>query len=158
MSSEIQPTVKVSMMIRRPAAQVYDAFIDPLVTTHFWFTKSSGKLEEGQTVRWDWEMYGASTDVVVHELEANRRILISWSGSPHNLVEWVFTPRNENETMVTVTNWGFVGSSDEVLAEALDSMGGFSIVLCGAKAYLEHGLELNLIADKAPEHLVEGWR
>ena len=30
-------------------------------------------------------------------------------------------------------------------------MGGFSLVLANAKAYLEHGIKLNLIFDKAPD-------
>jgi uncharacterized protein (DUF2249 family) len=41
------------------------------------------------------------------------------------------------------------------VAQALDSTGGFSFVLAGVKAFLEHGIELNLIADHAPDALVE---
>jgi catechol 2,3-dioxygenase-like lactoylglutathione lyase family enzyme len=33
------------MLIRKPAAEVFEAFVDPDVTTHFWFTKGSGRLE-----------------------------------------------------------------------------------------------------------------
>lgn len=52
------PVVEAQMMIRKPAAEVVRAFIDPSITTHFWFTKSSGPLEVGKTVKWEWEMYG----------------------------------------------------------------------------------------------------
>ena len=34
---------------------------------------------------------------------------------------------------------------------ALDSMGGFSLVLAALKAWLEHGIALNLVADRNPE-------
>ena len=37
-----------------------------------------------------------------------------------------------------------------MVKEAIDSMQGFSLVLAGAKAFLEHGIELNLVADHAP--------
>jgi hypothetical protein len=40
--------------------------------------------------------------------------------------------------------------------EAIDSTGGFSFLLAGLKAFLEHGLELNLVADHNPGALVEG--
>jgi uncharacterized protein YndB with AHSA1/START domain len=50
-------------------------------------------LETGKTVRWDWEMYGASMDVKVKEIEENKRILIEWSSSP-TLVEWTFMREN----------------------------------------------------------------
>jgi hypothetical protein len=31
-------------------------------------------------------------------------------------------------------------------------------LLAGLKAYLEHGIELNLVEDHAPDALVERWR
>jgi uncharacterized protein YndB with AHSA1/START domain len=63
------PTVKVGMRIRRPPSEVFQAFVDPAVTTRFCFTKSSGKLAPGATVRWEWEMYGVSSEVSVKEFE-----------------------------------------------------------------------------------------
>jgi uncharacterized protein YndB with AHSA1/START domain len=141
------PIAKAEMLIRKPVEEVFQAFIDPAVTTKFWFTKSSGKLEAGRRVRWDWEMYGASADVDVKEVEENKRILIDFGST----VEWIFDPRTENETFVTIINSGFAGNADERVGQAIDSMGGFMIVLCGLKAYLEHGISLNLVADKAPD-------
>jgi hypothetical protein len=57
---------------------------------------------------------------------------------------------------VTITNHGFRGGDDEVVAQALDSMGGFTLVLAGAKALLEHGIELNLVADRHPQGFEAG--
>jgi uncharacterized protein YndB with AHSA1/START domain len=62
------PVAKTGMLIRRPVAEVFAAFIDPEITTTFWFTKSSGRLEPGKQVKWEWEMYGASTQVTVQVL------------------------------------------------------------------------------------------
>src|SRR5207247_2212758 len=50
---------KAQMVIRRPVADVFEAFVDPDVTTNFWFTKSSGRLLAGQRVTWTWESYDA---------------------------------------------------------------------------------------------------
>ena len=46
---------------------------------------------------------------------------------------------------------GFTGSDDEKVAQAMDSMGGFCHLLAGCKAFLEHGIELNLVADHNPD-------
>ena len=46
---------ETQMQIRKPAPEVFQAFIDPAITTNFWFTKSSGKLEVGKKIQWDWE-------------------------------------------------------------------------------------------------------
>lgn len=145
-----QPVVKAQMLIRRPVAEVFEAFVDPAVTTKFWFTKSSGKLEAGKEVRWEWEMYGVSTLVRVEILEPNERIRIHWD-EPACPVEWVFSPRPDGTTLVQISTWGFQGEGDQVVAAALDNMGGFSFVLAGLKAYLEHGIQLELIADHHPD-------
>ena len=67
---------KTEMLIRRPIAEVFEGFINPDITTKFWFTKSSGRLEPGRQIRWDWEMYNSGTDVNVKAVELNKRILV----------------------------------------------------------------------------------
>ena len=144
------PVMKTGMLIRKPADEVYEAFIEPKITTQFWFTKSSGRLDAGQPVKWEWEMYNASTMVTVKALEPGKRILIEWEArSGRHTVEWLFRPLAEG-TFVSITNEGFAGSGDAVAAEAMDSTQGFSLLLAGLKAYLEHGIRLNLVLDRKP--------
>jgi len=143
------PVVRAQMLIRRPVAEVFTAFVDPAITSRFWFTKSSGRLDAGATVRWDWEMAGVAADVTVTLLEPNRLIGIAW-GEPSTSVEWEFVPQGEAATLVRITNSGFAGSEAERTAQAIDAKGGFTCVLAAAKALLEHGIELNLVADQFP--------
>ena len=58
---------------------------------------------------------------------------------------------NPEGTLVTISNWGFSGTEEQVVNKAIDCMGGFSLVLAGLKAWLEHKVELNLVADHHPE-------
>ena len=148
------PVAKAEMLIRRPPAEVFEAFIDPAITTRFWFTKSTGRLEPGKHIKWSWEMYEISVDVEVKEIEPNKRILIEWGehGSM-TTVEWIFTPYKDDKTYVTITNSGFHGDGDKVVSDALDSKGGFTWVLAGLKAFLERNIELNAIADAFPKGL-----
>lgn len=143
---------EAAMLIRKPIAEVFAAFVDPGITTKFWFTKSSGKLEPGARVQWDWEMYGASTQVDVKVVEPNERIVIEWDvdDSP-TTVEWRFAPHADDTTFVSITNSGFQGDGDAVIAGALDSSSGFALVLAGLKAFLEHGIELDLVGDRFPD-------
>lgn len=140
------PVVRAQMLIRKPANEVYDAFVDPAHTTHFWFTKSTGRLDAHPQVTWTWEMYGVSAQVNVKILEPDRRIVVDWGTT----VEWLFEPYGPDATLVKITNSGFLGDGDALVAQALDAMGGFTSLLAGAKAYLEHGLALNLVADHHP--------
>jgi len=143
---------KAEMLIRKPVAEVFEAFADPAITSKFWFTKGSGRLEPGKQVRWDWEMYNQSVQVQVKKVEPNRRIVVEWSGyDKPTTVEWNFTPHENNTTFVSVTDFGFSGDLEEAVKQVISSTEGFTIVLAGAKAYLEHGIQLNLIADRFPK-------
>lgn len=147
MTLETPPVARATMLIRRPAAEVYEAFVDPAVTTRFWFSRASGPLAPGATVTWHWDDYGASGEVRVVALEPHRRIAIEWP-TP---VEWRFTPRGEDATFVAITASGFEGSDDEQVAQALDSTEGFNLVVAACKAWLEHRIDLRLVADKDPD-------
>lgn len=150
------PEAKTGMLIRRPISDVFEAFINPDVTTKFWFTKSSGRLDVGKQVKWEWEMYGASTQVTVRAMEPNQRIVIEWDGyKGPTTVEWNFTPQENDTTFVSITESGFTGDGDELVNQATSSTGGFCWVLAGLKALLEHNIQLNLVADRFPEGIDE---
>ena len=42
------------MLVRKSAEEVFEALIDPAITSQFWFTKGDRKLEVGKQVRWEW--------------------------------------------------------------------------------------------------------
>ena len=92
------PTVETQMLIRKPIEEVFQAFIDPQITTNFWFTKSSGKLETGKTIKWEWEMYGVFADLQVKEIVPNKLIKIEWD-EPSTTVEFHFTEVTENASL-----------------------------------------------------------
>jgi len=143
---------EAQMLIRKPAAKVFEAFIDPSITKNFWFTKGSGNLEMHKTITWEWEMYGVSANVSVKEIILNKKIVFDWDDPPKT-VEFNFKSLDDNSTYVTVTECGYKKTGDELLATIKDSTGGFTTVLDGLKAYLEHGINLNLIADKYPKEV-----
>jgi uncharacterized protein YndB with AHSA1/START domain len=150
------PIAKTGMLIRRPVAEVFEAFINPAITTKFWFTKSSGSLALGQTIQWEWEMYGVSASVTAKVIEPSQRIVVEWPGySGLTTVEWLFTPLPDAATFVQITEAGFTGNGDELVKQVADSTQGFTLVLAGLKAYLEHNLQLNLVADRYPKGIEE---
>jgi uncharacterized protein YndB with AHSA1/START domain len=153
------PVAETEMLIRKPVADVFEAFIDPDVTTNFWFTKSSGRLEVGHEITWYWEMYGVSTLVLVKAIEPNKRILIEWDGySGRTTVEWKFSAREDATTYVVITETGWTGNGDELIKYVGESTQGFTWTLAGLKAFLEHGIKLNLVADKNPDAHKDGWQ
>lgn len=150
------PITKTGMLIRKPVADVFEAFINPEITTKFWFTKSNGRLEAGKLVQWEWEMYGISIAVTVKAIEANKRIVIEWPGySGLTTVEWIFESLKDGTTFVRIAEKGFTGDGDALVKQVTDSTQGFSLVLAGLKALLEHNVQLNLVADRFPKGIEE---
>lgn len=150
------PITKTGMLIRKPVADAFEAFVNPDITTKFWFTKGSGRLEAGKQVQWEWEMYGISVPVTAITIEPNKRIVIEWPGhkSP-TTVEWKFAPQKDGTTFVSITEDGFTGDGDELVKQVTDSTQGFSLVLAGLKALLEYNVKLNLVADRFPKGIEE---
>jgi uncharacterized protein YndB with AHSA1/START domain len=86
-------------------------------------------------------MYNFSEEVNVKVVERNRRILIDWSayGVP-TTVEWIFIPRPDNTTFVSITNTGFSGDLNKVAEEAIGSTEGFTLVFAGLKALVSSAI------------------
>jgi len=143
---------EAQMLIRKPVEEVFEAFINPAITKNFWFTKGSDLLEVGKKVTWHWDMYNISTTVVAKEILRNQKILFEW-GEPSKTVEFKFTELDDDSTFVTVSEYGYDKTGDELLEAIKDSTAGFTTVLDGLKAFLEHRINLNLIADKYPKEM-----
>ena len=142
-----------AMLIRRPVAEVFEAFVNPEITTKFWFTDSTGRLEKGKEVEWTWKMYGFTGIVLVKELIPDRTIAIEWGpkGAPRSRAVWTFEPLDAQATFVSILMDGFSGDEDAVYHNLVGSVGGFCWVLAGCKAWLEHRLQLNLVPDRFPK-------
>ena len=150
------PITETGMLIRRHVAEVFEAIVNPEITTKFWFTRSSGRLAVGRPVRWDWEMYDVSIEVTALAIDSNRRIVVEWPGhSGPTTVEWTFVPLNGSMTFVRVTESGFTGTGDHLVKYVADSTQGFTLMLAGLKALLEHGVRLNLVGDRYPKGVDE---
>jgi len=150
------PIAETGMLIRKPVAEVFEAIVNPEITTRFWFTRGSGRLAVGRPVRWDWEMYDVSIEVTAKMIDNNRRIVVEWPGySGTTTVEWRFVPLNDGHTFARVTESGFTGTGDQLVKYVADSTQGFTLMLAGMKAFLEHGVRLNLVGDRYPKGIDE---
>lgn len=147
------PVAHTAMLIRRPVAEVFEAIVDPAITSHFWFSKGSARLAVGKTVRWDWEWYDIYIEVTTKTIKPNKLIIMEWPGySGPTTVTWKFR-EVDGGTFLDVEETGWTGTGDELVGFVRDSTEGFTWTLAGMKAWLERGLELNFVADRFPEGL-----
>jgi len=151
------PSVKVGLLMRTPPEQAFEALRDPAITTRFWYTGSTGPMAPGAQLRWEWEMYGVSTEVVVGEVEENRRIAFRWNTQDPEAatdVEFRFDDRGPGRTYVEITESGYRGDGDALVDHVGASTEGFTFVLSALKAFLEHDLVLHIIEDAHPDQRV----
>ncbi len=140
------PVVEVDMLVRRPAMEVWESFADPDQIRRFWLARSSGRLETGATVAWEFKIAGAETEVTVARAVPGEMLDLRWDdGQP---LQISFEARDD-ATLVTVRVTDFGG--DTPAANAVESMSGFTLVLASLKMWLEHGIEGDLMYDKFPD-------
>src|SRR5262245_66670679 len=145
--SDASPAARVSMLIRRPAADVFRAITRPEMLTKYWLSQASAPLEGGKRVHWEFMVKGAALDFLVKEVEQNERIVMEWASG--SIVTWNLESRTDGTTVIEVENAGFNGEPGEVVEAALNATEGFTIVLCDLKTLLENNLTMSLVRDKA---------
>ncbi len=147
---------EAQMLIRKKVSEVFNAFIDPAITQNFWFTKGSSKLEMDKEVIWTWEMYNFSAKAIATEIIPDKSIKFDWFAYEKPTWVWIdFKVLDAEATFVSIKHGGFENTGDELIDTLKDSTAGFTLVLAGLKAYLEHGICLNLVADKYPRELTD---
>jgi uncharacterized protein YndB with AHSA1/START domain len=148
----IQPAAKAEMLIRKPVSEVFEAMVNPDITSKFWFTKGSGRLEEGKTIEWVWEMYDFKQSVYVHQIEQNNFISLTWSATNvKTTVEITFTPKNASSTFVSIIEKGWNADDGKLFQYLVGNTEGWALVLSALKALLEHNVVLTVVADRYPD-------
>lgn len=138
--------------IRRPPSDIFTAFADARAMSKFWFTRRDDGLRAGETVTW---FIGSGEDAIsfdirVKEISAPDKIVIEWeNGGEYTQVAWTITETAGGDSILTIEESGFTGSRDSIVERVLDSTGGFNQVIIAAKALIEHGVEIHLVADHA---------
>lgn len=155
MTTSQQPTAKAQMLIRKPATEVFEAFVDPDITSQFWFTKGSGRLEENKSVTWKWGQFDVEATIWVNEIKPDRRISFEWPAGVetdnHRTVDIMLEANSDDTTFVKVVEKGFNMDGEAAIEHIVGQTEGWTLVLSALKAYLEQGMNLNLIADHHPD-------
>jgi len=136
---------RAQMLIRRPAREIFNAFVRPDLITKFWLKGTTGPLGRGARVEWQFMVPGATERVNVTAFDEPHHLAFAWSQGGLS-VDLKFSEQ-ANITVVSVEVRGFTneGGADAVM----NATEGFSIVLCDLKTLLESGHSANLVRDKA---------
>ncbi len=137
---------RAKMLIRRPAREVFNAFVQPDLITKFWLKGTTGPLGQGAQVEWQFMVPGATERVNVTAFHEPRHVAFAWSNSGLG-VDMTFFEEQKGITVVSVEVRGFESQSGT--DQVVNATEGFSIVLCDLKILLESGHSPHLVKDKA---------
>jgi uncharacterized protein YndB with AHSA1/START domain len=146
MTEKKAPVARVSMLVHAPREAVLRALVEPAWLTRFWLASSSGPLEMGVAVHWEFLVPGAAVETTLTRRDPERGL--SWRWSDGTTVD-VDLEDVDAATAVTLVNAGFDGTPEEQLQHALDATEGFAIVLCDMKTLLESNESAGLTRSKA---------
>ncbi|MBV7408619.1 SRPBCC domain-containing protein [Maritimibacter sp. DP1N21-5] len=145
------PKVKAATLIHGAPTVVYEAFTDPEQLTRFWFPVISGPLEAGAEVTFALgeEPDAMCIDVKVDEARPGEVLSFDWGPEDHpTRVTFRFTEKGPT-TELSVTETGHSAGEEENIAAWLDSQGGFNQLVIAAKAWVEHGVSVQIVTDRA---------
>lgn len=144
-SDETPLAFEVQLKIRKPAAEVFDAVVDPKKLSGYFLREGSGPLVAGTTVLWQFPEFEERYPVVVREVVAPERIVLEWgsaiAGDPDTRVVMTFVALDAENTMVKISESGWP-HSPEGLKASHGNAGGWMHMMAAMKAYLEYGINL----------------
>jgi uncharacterized protein YndB with AHSA1/START domain len=134
--------ISVAMQIQKPINEVFDAIVNPEKMSNYFISKSTGKMEEGKELIWNFPEFDFDCPVRVGKIETNKYISYYWSMDDLELlVEMTLTEREDNSTLVSITEKS--RDNDEAGIKWLSGNSfGWSNFLACLKAYLEYGINL----------------
>ncbi len=137
--------IKAAIQILKPVHEVFEAIVDPSKMSNYFISKSSGRMEEGKNLIWNFPEFEMDFPVRIGKIEMDKYISYYWKDmedSRELLVEMTLTAKGDNNTtVVTITEKS--RENDEAGIRWLKgNTEGWANFLACLKAYLEYGINL----------------
>lgn len=134
--------IKASLQIQKPVQEVFEAIVDPQKMSGYFISQSSGRMEEGKTLIWRFPEFDMEIPVRIVKVETNKLVSYYWDNDDKELlVEMMLEEKENNSTLVTVTEKGIENSEAGIKWLQQNTFGWSNFLAC-LKAYLEYGINL----------------
>jgi uncharacterized protein YndB with AHSA1/START domain len=134
--------IKQEIQVQKPVHEVFQAIIDPAKMTGYFISNSSGSMEEGKEIEWQFPEFEEKFTIKVNKMEPDKYISYYWEVEGKSLlVEIRLSPKENNSTLVTVTEKS-MPNDEKGIKWLAGNTGGWSNFLACLKAYLEYGINL----------------
>ncbi|MFD2203434.1 SRPBCC domain-containing protein [Shivajiella indica] len=136
-------TISTSIQINKNPENVFVAIIDPAHMARYFISKSSGKMESGKTLEWEFPEFPGSFPVRVLSVKPFESINFEWDGDSHPLTVTIdLEPRNNGDATLVKVEEKEMEVNEEGLNWLKNNTAGWANFLACLKAYLEYGINL----------------
>lgn len=133
--------IEVALQIRKPVSEVFEAIINPDKMSNYFILKSSGRMQEGEEIKWWFPEFEEEFLIRVNRVEQDRYISYYWDIDEEELlVEITLTPK-EDSTLVSITEKSKDNNESGIRWLKSNTAGWANFLDC-LKAYLEFGVNL----------------
>jgi len=134
--------ITATIQVQKPTPEVFDAIIDPVKMSNYFIASGSDRMGSGKELKWKWPEFDEEFLIKVVKVEPDNYISFYWEMDGRDLlVEMKLEPRENNSTLVTVTEKSM--PHDEAGLKWLKgNTEGWANFLACLKAYLEYGINL----------------
>ncbi|MFA7445578.1 MAG: SRPBCC domain-containing protein [Flavobacteriaceae bacterium] len=132
-------TAQATLQIQKPVSEVFEAIVNPDYMTKYFISESSGRMETGKELTWEFGDFPGKFPVKVIEVHPNSFISFVWD--EETIVKITLESQPDNSTVVKITE-GEKELNEENLKWLIGNSFGWGNFLDCMKAYLEYGINL----------------
>lgn len=133
--------INAALQIQRPAAEVFDAIVDPEKMKNYFISESTGRMEEGNELTWKFPEFDAEVPVRINQVKRGQFISFSWDTNFELLVEMDLKSMPDDSTVVSIVEKS-KPIDDAGIKWLQGNTEGWANFLACLKAYLEYNINL----------------
>ncbi len=135
--------IKAGLKILKSADEVFNAIVDPDKMSKYFISKSTGWMETGKTITWQFPEMDMEFPIQVQRAEPYKYISFFWNDvdGTETFAEITLKKMDDNSTFVSITE-GNRDNDEEGIKWLMRNTEGWANFLACLKAYLEYGINL----------------
>ena len=143
MNNNSKLEIKTSLKIQKPLHDVFEAIVDHAKMSNYFISKSTGRIEGGKTVTWQFPEFDMQFPVRIGKVEKDKYISWYWGTAEDNEETNVEITLQQMKDGVFVTVTEKERDNDEAgLKWLAGNAAGWANFLACLKGWLEYGINL----------------
>lgn len=136
--------IKTGLQVLKPAAEVFDAIVDPDKMKNYFIGSSTGIMKDGEVLTWKFPEMDIEFPVTIGKIEENKYISYHWDGAmdgEQTFVEMNLKAVTDDITFISVTEKSKENNEAGIKWLKNNTEGWANFLAC-LKAWLEYGVHL----------------